>query len=482
MKRTLIFMVAFVALALNSFGQAAHNFPDEHLRPYMPHERNAAEPFANKHAAVHARRQPSQNATQPLSNNAIKQRLDSLLSTDGKSKASFTYNAAGKATLWFDYSKNTANNSWRNKSKSEHTYSAEGYNTGWTNSRWDTISNIWKNDSGESYTYDASGKIIQINRYYWNMSSNNLSSIERYDYTYNASGKPLQIICNEWDSFFNAWSLNSKYDFLYDTSALGSSIQQISYGWLGGTWETRYKYEEIYNTDNDLIEDAGYFWFSNNWVERAKTEYEYISNANGSTIQYVQYFWNSDSNIWVYSSNHDRLFDANGNLIQLLSYKQADSINTLKGYYKTDNTFDYNYVAADLISIYNDFNGSAEFMKNKITATTEYSWNSTTNDWEQGSTYIYYYSPQEVTSVREKQNTAAASLYPNPATEFFNVALLDNVGKASIELYDTQGRKVLAQAIEGNAKVAVNELKAGLYFYSISTANGQKQSGKLVKQ
>lgn len=78
------------------------------------------------------------------------------------------------------------------------------------------------------------------------------------------------------------------------------------------------------------------------------------------------------------------------------------------------------------------------------------------------------------------QNTLdQLNVYPNPARNNFSISGLQN--PAEIAIFDTLGKRVLAQQLSNTSPVSVTDLKAGLYLIRI-TSQGQQITQKLIIQ
>lgn len=76
---------------------------------------------------------------------------------------------------------------------------------------------------------------------------------------------------------------------------------------------------------------------------------------------------------------------------------------------------------------------------------------------------------------------AGLSVYPNPAQDAWNIKT-KNINMSSIEVFDILGKNIMSLKPEATeATINASQLKSGLYFAKISTANGSS-SLKLVKQ
>jgi hypothetical protein len=89
----------------------------------------------------------------------------------------------------------------------------------------------------------------------------------------------------------------------------------------------------------------------------------------------------------------------------------------------------------------------------------------------------------------ESNNSFAATVYPNPTTSEFNIAITSNVDKTIVvEVYDVLGNKVSEQqqTIVAGSSVMSSSLEGftnGIYFVRIVDKEGNKlYNGKLIKE
>ena len=86
--------------------------------------------------------------------------------------------------------------------------------------------------------------------------------------------------------------------------------------------------------------------------------------------------------------------------------------------------------------------------------------------------------------ISENSNKGSLNIYPNPATDELNIKL-NNLGDvALINIYDLQGRLIQSEKAiknESNQKISITNLVSGLYFISLEKSNGQKTTGKFIK-
>lgn len=88
------------------------------------------------------------------------------------------------------------------------------------------------------------------------------------------------------------------------------------------------------------------------------------------------------------------------------------------------------------------------------------------------------------TGIAESENKPELVVYPNPANDVLNINLSNANDVNTIRIYDLLGRMVQSETAMKNAasqKVNVSGLVKGLYFVVLEKANGEKVTGRFVK-
>ena len=86
--------------------------------------------------------------------------------------------------------------------------------------------------------------------------------------------------------------------------------------------------------------------------------------------------------------------------------------------------------------------------------------------------------------VSEISNHESLAIYPNPATNELNIKLSNVDNAVAIHIYDLQGRLVQAELPSKNEdvqKISIANLVNGIYFIELEKADGQKTTGKFIK-
>ena len=81
------------------------------------------------------------------------------------------------------------------------------------------------------------------------------------------------------------------------------------------------------------------------------------------------------------------------------------------------------------------------------------------------------------------KNDFKFSVYPNPATDVLNINIENLEGNASVSVYDIVGKQVATSKLNnGTNTLNVENLTAGVYFYSIRKDNTIIETKKVVIQ
>jgi hypothetical protein len=110
--------------------------------------------------------------------------------------------------------------------------------------------------------------------------------------------------------------------------------------------------------------------------------------------------------------------------------------------------------------------------------TSHYSWDQTAQQWTISNFSTIYYSEQYVDGIHDNSEQAI-KIYPNPATDAVTFDLNNETAKATVELFDLQGRRLVTEEFSGSLRLPVNHFSKGLYVYKIHY-NGKIQNGKII--
>jgi hypothetical protein len=167
------------------------------------------------------------------------------------------------------------------------------------------------------------------------------------------------------------------------------------------------------------------------------------------------YNWNDTTSQWVFSGKTEEVFDSNGNLI-LSDWSQW---NLTTG----------QWVDGQKIEVSYDVNGYCTFQSYN-------QWDVSTGLMISGWNTTNYYSEFTfIPGIPENR----INVYPNPASEYIVFFVTDISDKATIELFDNQGKKVLDQKLAFTGQISISHLAKGIYLYRIQNS-GKIYKGKII--
>ncbi|RZJ64017.1 MAG: T9SS type A sorting domain-containing protein, partial [Flavobacterium sp.] len=74
----------------------------------------------------------------------------------------------------------------------------------------------------------------------------------------------------------------------------------------------------------------------------------------------------------------------------------------------------------------------------------------------------------------------AAKLYPNPFTDYITISVEANQGDSTLVIFNSLGQTVTTRKITEATTRIDTDFVSGIYFYKLTDARGNVQSGKLM--
>ncbi len=371
---------------------------------------------------------------------------------------------------------------WKIVYKEEFTYDANGNMTQsvpYMDEGGGQLAADWKSE----YTFNANGDKTQRFSYEWDESTSQWVLSGKEEYTYDANGNMTQSDGFGWDESGSKWLVGGKSEYTYDAN--GNMTQSIESYWDGLSWVTQYKHDYTYNLNGGMTQSSGYRWdeSTSDWVPIDKLEYTY---DNGNIAQSLYYCWDEDASAFVDCWKEEYTRDAEGNIIQNHQYEWDEGTEYLMGKYEY--SYDNLYARSDMIlPIFNDDFSIIEALdithlfNHKLDNFQGSAWDEGSGEWILYLKGDYYYSEHNVSSVDET-GIDISKVYPNPCSEYLTFSFSGNYLQITFELFDLQGRKLMTREIKANETISLEGLENGLYVFELSTPDGNKQSGRLVKQ
>jgi hypothetical protein len=387
-------------------------------------------------------------------------------------KVLFYYDANQVQTHEIIYSYDLSQNVWELEYKTDFTYYPNGLVKSYVDSDWDINLLQWVPGYKLEFTYDANGNLLSEEEFYMYAPSTVWEPDHIYEYTWDAANLMVSQTEKYWEVDSLAYINQYKWEYTYLS---GNILSETQFGWddNDGIWV--YQNKDVYSYDMSmkliLLEIFGWNSSFNQWEANYKTTYTYNASGYLELAEGLEYY---NSN-WNYSFKTEYQYDLLGNKIETENsyYNSFDSLWEAQ----TKDYIEYNvtYVLNDLIlpTTWWWFGEEAAYM---ITEMSGERW--ITSSWEDDYEDTFYYTTVNVTGIREQDN-ASVKVYPNPAHLALFVQWESPDSRLTFELFDLSGRKVLSQEIDKQAKLDMDFLGQGFYFYTLSNDQGLVSSGKI---
>jgi hypothetical protein len=354
------------------------------------------------------------------------------------------------------------------------------------------------------YTYDISNQRIEQITYTWSDISGNF----QWEYQY----KDEYLHDPDWNilTHINSWYLNSQWspwlqiNFFYDNNF--NLITEEHSGWYSNQWAFQWKTEYTYDSTGTLILTFSYQFNNNQWELKSKTEYSYALSlltlterfdwTGGQWVPYQRKVYAYDSadfrilyehfdwtgNQWTATYKYEYLNDMEGNLLESIVFiwNPGQWIIVNKWEYVLDTSFNLNDLLVPYWYKYGwyEFNTFSEFktFKTMVLYYGLYFWYN--NQWANVRDYTFYYSLQP-TNIHEIDESTSL-IYPNPVSDVMYFRLPQHDSEYDVNIYDIQGKNVMAAKTALNNPISVKELNPGMYFYILS-GKKNNHTGKFIK-
>jgi hypothetical protein len=389
------------------------------------------------------------------------------------------------------------------------TYNANDSITGETT--LNLVAGVWVNDRRRTRVYNVD-KLLLLEIYEnWNTATNVWDSASRYLYTYDNSNRRVSITTYTYTA--GNWQGYSQFTNVYD--AAGNVLTFTSQNWANGNWANYYRDVSTYDANNNRLTFLREYSTSGTWAPDTRSTFTY-NGSNKLLTQISQYY---QSGVWINSEQHTYVRDNNGNAT-LFTIEKWDN-NGWKNHMRY--TYTYNSANKIVSTQTEGGNGSGwaltgRFLyaydnSNKRTAVRADTWTGSAwlldyryeypydadgywlgeltyrlangNEQLQQETLMFYeaYIPNNVNEAREISN----SVYPNPATQnallTFEAEQSGNVLWAVLDLNGRQLESGSQYCTAGQQSILLNlnNYADGIYLYTLSTEQGNKGQGKIVK-
>lgn len=428
--------------------------------------------------------------------------------TQIKSKNAVLKNAATvqKLDSIVEQTLNLENQVWNNDTKDEYFYDSEIKNTMWKSSEWNHESGMWLIWSQTDVGFDNQDMVNSLIFYNRDLETDPLVQYSKMLIYYNPDGLLDSVIMYS-KTALDTWNLETKQIHHYNAS---KQLIKTDF-WAPGeeTEELVLSQSILYTyTESGKIESAStMFNFDGEDILYTKIEYNYdgsgnltsevisvlnfstfgMENSNRTTYQYISpgkvsvtitSKWEEGD--WINEEKSETQYNA-GNDISFEIYSTwngAEWVENEKDEYLYGSTNFSDVIYPNFYMLFGMIE-EVELMFNKIITGMNY-YEMINGSWVHTGRSTFYYSSGTSTKIDETQ-TAAFSVYPNPAAESVNFKWNGNFNELTLEMYQVTGAKVLEQTTLSGKSVSLSKLEGGVYFYKLMDGRETVHSGKLIK-
>ena len=418
------------------------------------------------------------DSPQPASNklmNTIKHRLDSvLISNIGDSeKEVLTYDSHGNCILSVRYTKDDYTDDCKNSYKTEYAFDIFGNRTSKISSRWLDEENRWRFSSKRKYVYNGQGTGMTIYGYKWNDDLGAWRILWKGVHLTDSQGNTLSVYDYHWNNIEEKWYESNKTTFLYQDLY----TMQYTFRWNSelNTWYSHSYVAYGYDDYGNLI-SYNYKEYMDD-IPTNKRKKDYTNDENGNLIELITYDWNIETNQWVEFEKVGFQYDSYQNTTQLIGYTWNDEAMDWAPETKANFTFNNDIPFDEILWPYED-EEMIKLVSMPVSMTEVYV--DTNNNWVDGGRADLYYS-EDVYDYIEEEKLQDIQLFPNPVSSQFSLHIPDSYLQVQFELFDLQGRVIMKKDVTNKENINIENLKPGVYIYSISF-DGKTQRGKLINK
>lgn len=365
-------------------------------------------------------------------------------------KRTYQFNSENQEIISTGYNWNVDSENWIYTTKSENTYDQNNLVEHVTYV-WNSDSDTWKQNTRSKWTFNEDGQATLLESFIYGGSTNVWLNHSRRDYIYNADDLWIQTTMQVWNTINEEW-INYQ-TFLYEYNNAGSVTSVVLQNWNANQIE---------------------------WVDQSIHEYEY--NNSNWLIEHKYRYWNTNQNAWIHSSRFTYQVDDFGNRLESIRYIWIQQSNSWQENSKIVRNVNYDYLTDNLAIpslpvLYHPFNLGGI---HKISNENLYAYSPESNNWIYIEPYHYHYSEIQLTSVEELE-ISDVLIYPNPTSDKILVSF-DGFpdSNLNIQLYDINGRVVLAGIIQSGETIDLSHLAPGAYFYLLRSETNIMR-GKVMK-
>ncbi len=337
-----------------------------------------------------------------------------------------------------------------------------------------------RNASYTSFEYDEDNRIIEtVSLGSWDADFNRWNAANKRQNVYNEEGQLIEINIYQSSQIANLdeidWQEWIRYQYDYNENGFTSDYFLYGLDQYGDSEGLILVYKESYFYEDSLIVLANKYVSSDIVSDSLElVEYrEYINNDYGNLMLMSKYV--KDSLGFILDRQTEMTYDSQQNRIQSLQTVWEDSI------IRTHNT---ETIIDETVSV-NEILFPSEggtWYRNPDYKVEQVLDIETDDGVMSGTRAVYFYSDYEgpATSLAEMALPQLTKAYPNPSSDWVQIALPPNTQEAvMVRLYDLQGRLIQTQSLTQNGRLDVSRVAAGTYVSQFEIG-AQKYSAKIV--
>lgn len=341
----------------------------------------------------------------------------------------------------------------------------------------------WRVYTKTEYIYDENDKLISEERSN-DFDANGIFELQdKKIYTYNTDGFQIEILERNYklEISYNLenlittqtsyqkendiWIKSNKQEVFYNK---GEIDYIISYNWINNAWGIEGSFKSSFNySSSKLVSIILEIYENEKWIKFDKEEFIY--DAFNRRIQWI--YSQADGSDFLNLGVNEYKFDSNSNLAKK-EYSNFDN-----GSPKLEETWTYMYDSSKKMeNIIHPFRRGNED-RSLYPLESDYYINKIL--WKQYNNTIRFVYNYEIesTASNKKLNLINASVSPNPAKDFINIATKNSSIK-DVSVFNTLGKQV---ASFNTNSFSIKDLVDGIYFLKIKTTDNQFAIKKIVK-
>lgn len=371
---------------------------------------------------------------------------------------------------------------WVDSLKRSYVYDFEGRLSSVQISKFEN--GLWKPVTRETREYGASGNLTFLVFEEWVPVSQAWQNVEKEEYTYDVSNRILTYTGFVWDFLFDEWIYFDKEEYVYADE--GKTVNYVYYEWdeWKAQWVYLFKDYSTYFNNNLNWGYLSYYWDAATlvWVDFTKEIHDL--DAAGNVLRYAEYEWDTSTKKWDYYDKEEYVYDSFGNVTQFIDYNKNEPYNLWIENIKEVYTYNTAIEASMLLIPFDEPSINGVYFKSQLLGIVAYTWDASRSSWKNSSKGTFAYDKFVPLGDSPVHDTVPyVVFYPNPAADYLVVEADSSSTPLCLTLTNSHGVEEVG-LLSGTPKVRiwVSNIKPGVYIVSVSSSNGKRMIGKLIKK